>query len=215
MVADLFETGGWRAIELGANVPSAGLGSSSSSTMPISWPSPFKEIQFVLPVDFVLQDGRVADSVGKGEQQFDVGPKTSEMFERKVGEFIEASQAAIAAGRRTVVFHNGVFGMFEDPRFEQGTRRFVVQLKRMKDAGIEVYVGGGEGGKALKNTVSPIGSPIPSPPAGRCSTRSAVRQCLISRRWRWRPHHNPNPAPCSLNLFVVLLFIALLVRVRE
>jgi phosphoglycerate kinase len=114
-----------------------------------------KAIQFVLPIDFVLQDGRVADSVGKGEQQFDVGPKTSEFFEHKVGEFIEASKSAIAAGRAPVVFHNGVFGMFEDPRFEQGTRRFVAQLKRMKDAGIEVYVGGGEGGKALEKYGQP------------------------------------------------------------
>jgi phosphoglycerate kinase len=114
-----------------------------------------KGIQFVLPVDFVLQDGRVADSVGKGEQQFDVGPKTSEFFERKVGEFIEASKPAIAAGRTPVAFHNGVFGMFEDPRFEQGTRRFVAQLKRMKDAGIDVYVGGGEGGKALERYGQP------------------------------------------------------------
>jgi len=47
------------------------------------------------------------------------------------------------------VFHNGVFGMFEDPRFEEGTRRFVSQLKRMKDSGAEVYIGGGEGGTAL------------------------------------------------------------------
>jgi phosphoglycerate kinase len=109
----------------------------------------------VLPVDFVLQDGRVADSVGKGEQQFDVGPKTSDFFERKVGEFIESAKPAIAAGRPPVVFHNGVLGMFEDPRFEQGTRRFVAQLKRMKDAGTEVYVGGGEGGKSLEKYGQP------------------------------------------------------------
>ena len=32
--------------------------------------------------------------------------------------------------------------MFEDPRFEEGTRKFVAQLKRMTDAGIKVYVGG-------------------------------------------------------------------------
>ena len=49
-----------------------------------------------------------------------------------------------------VAFYNGVFGMFEDPRFEAGTRDFVPQLKRMKDAGIEVYIGGGEGGAALE-----------------------------------------------------------------
>jgi phosphoglycerate kinase len=40
--------------------------------------------------------------------------------------------------------------MFEDPRFEDGTRKFIAQLKRMTDAGILVYVGGGEGGAALE-----------------------------------------------------------------
>ena len=32
---------------------------------------------------------------------------------------------------------------------------FMAQLKRMKDAGIEVYVGGGEGGTALEKYGSP------------------------------------------------------------
>jgi phosphoglycerate kinase len=104
-----------------------------------------KGIQFVLPVDFVLQDGRASDTIGPREQQFDVGKKTSELFERKVDEFIARHK-----GRRAVAFHNGVFGMFEDPRFAEGTKRFVAQLKRLKDAGVEVYVGGGEGGTALE-----------------------------------------------------------------
>ncbi|MGD9636437.1 MAG: phosphoglycerate kinase, partial [Pirellulales bacterium] len=53
-------------------------------------------------------------------------------------------------GSGKVAFHNGVFGMFEDPRFEGGTKRFVPQLKRMTDAGAEVYIGGGEGGTSLE-----------------------------------------------------------------
>lgn len=40
--------------------------------------------------------------------------------------------------------------MFEDPRFEGGTKRFIPQIKRMTDSGVEVYVGGGEGGAALE-----------------------------------------------------------------
>jgi phosphoglycerate kinase len=39
--------------------------------------------------------------------------------------------------------------MFEDPRNENGTKNFIPQLKRMKDAGLMVYVGGGEGGAAV------------------------------------------------------------------
>jgi phosphoglycerate kinase len=103
-----------------------------------------KGIEFVLPVDFVIADGSVVDDLKPGDQQFDVGPKTSALFEAKVGEFI----ALPLSGK--VAFHNGVFGMFEDPRFEGGTKRFVPQLKRMTDAGVEVYIGGGEGGTALE-----------------------------------------------------------------
>lgn len=105
-----------------------------------------KGIEFIMPVDFVLQDGQVSDQIGPGNQQFDVGPASSDHYAQAVGRFIEKHQAD-AAG--TVVFHNGVFGMFEDERFEKGTRSFVGQLKRMHDAGIKVYVGGGEGGKAI------------------------------------------------------------------
>ncbi len=57
--------------------------------------------------------------------------------------------------RRPWCFHNGVFGMFEDPRFEEGTRKFMAQLKRMTDAGIKVYVGGGEGGSAIEKYGQP------------------------------------------------------------
>ncbi len=92
-----------------------------------------------------MQDGQSAATIGPSDQQFDVGPKTSDYFAHKVGEFISRS-----AGKSAVAFHNGVFGMFEDSRFEDGTRKFVAQLKRMKDAGVEVYVGGGEGGAALE-----------------------------------------------------------------
>ncbi|GAB6166647.1 hypothetical protein JCM19992_26470 [Thermostilla marina] len=103
-------------------------------------------IQFVMPVDFVLSDGRVVEQLGPEDQQLDVGPKTSELFEQKIGEFIEWAKSL---GETPVAFHNGVFGKFEEEAFEQGTKRFIPQLKRMKDAGVKVYVGGGEGGKAL------------------------------------------------------------------
>jgi phosphoglycerate kinase len=109
-----------------------------------------KGIEFVLPVDFILQDGRAAETIGPSDQQFDIGPKTNEHFANKVGEFIEKSK-----GKSAVAFHNGVFGMFEDPRFEAGTKAFISQLKRMKDAGVEVYVGGGEGGAALEKYGQP------------------------------------------------------------
>ncbi len=108
-----------------------------------------KGIHFVLPVDFVLADGTIAEQLSPGDQQLDVGPKSSQRFEEAVGQFIEETTSR-PANDPAVAFHNGVFGKFEDPQFEQGTKRFMRQLKRMKDAGIEVYVGGGEGGAALE-----------------------------------------------------------------
>jgi phosphoglycerate kinase len=107
-------------------------------------------IEFVLPVDFKLGDERVVEILKPGDQQFDIGPKTSALFEQKVGEFIAANK-----GQKAAVFHNGVFGMFEDPRYETGTKAFVAQLKRMKDAGLAVYIGGGEGGTALEKYGQP------------------------------------------------------------
>jgi phosphoglycerate kinase len=107
-------------------------------------------IEFVLPVDFKLGDERVVETLRPGDQQFDIGPKTSAIFEQKVGQFIDANR-----GQKTAVFHNGVLGMFEDPRYEAGTRAFIGQLKRMKEAGLAVYVGGGEGGTALEKYGQP------------------------------------------------------------
>jgi phosphoglycerate kinase len=101
-----------------------------------------KGIKFVLPVDYIIQDGSVVSDLKPTDEQFDVGPKTSELFEREIGEFLKLNGA--------VAFYNGVFGMFEDPRFEGGTKRFIPQLKRMTENGVEVYVGGGEGGAALE-----------------------------------------------------------------
>jgi phosphoglycerate kinase len=101
-----------------------------------------KGIKFFLPVDFVIQDGSVVENLKPGDEQFDVGPKTTALFEEAIGEFMKLAGA--------VAFYNGVFGMFEDPRFEGGTKRFIPQIKRMTDNGVEVYVGGGEGGAALE-----------------------------------------------------------------
>jgi phosphoglycerate kinase len=107
-------------------------------------------IRFVLPIDFKLADERVVQRLAPGDQQLDIGPETMALFEREVGGFLEMQR-----GRSAVVFHNGVFGMFEDPRFEAGTRAFVLQLRRMKEAGMRVFVGGGEGGTALEKYGQP------------------------------------------------------------
>lgn len=103
-----------------------------------------KGITFTTPIDSMTEDGTAKDVLEPSDQQCDIGPKSIEHFSSSVGEFIEKYAAGGA-----VAFHNGVFGMFEDPKFAEGTAKWIPELKRMKDAGIEVYVGGGEGGKAL------------------------------------------------------------------
>lgn len=111
-------------------------------------------IEFVLPIDFTLHDATIADEVTPGKAGMDIGPRTSELFSRKIGEFIAAAQSGAYAGG-AVAFHNGVFGKFEESPFERGTKQFVPEFKRMTDAGIEVYVGGGEGGTALERYGQP------------------------------------------------------------
>ena len=107
-------------------------------------------VEFVLPVDFVLSDGSASRTIPDGEAQFDVGPETRADQVEAVGRFLESHRLGIEAGHRpAIAFHNGVFGLFEEKAFETGTREFIGQLQRMTDAGVEVYVGGGEGGTAL------------------------------------------------------------------
>lgn len=108
-----------------------------------------KGITFTVPCDSIVEDGSAKDELAPSDQQFDIGPKSVKKFSEAVGEFIaKHCQGAVA-------FHNGVFGMFEDPRFEAGTKAWIPELKRMKEAGVEVYVGGGEGGKALEKYGEP------------------------------------------------------------
>jgi phosphoglycerate kinase len=106
----------------------------------------------VLPIDIENHDGTVVTNLGKGDEQFDVGPPSGKLYAYTVTKFIEQHKGD---NPPAVAFHNGVFGMFEDPRFENGTKNFVPQLKRMKDAGIKVYIGGGEGGTSLERYGQP------------------------------------------------------------
>jgi len=108
-----------------------------------------KNIEFIVPIDSVIEDGSVVDDLAPNQQQFDVGPKTTQLFAEKIGNFLTDKP------KGAVAFHNGVFGMFEDPKFEAGTKNFMPQLKRMKDAGVQVYIGGGEGGTALEKYGQP------------------------------------------------------------
>jgi phosphoglycerate kinase len=107
-------------------------------------------VDFVLPIDFILENGQASDTIPPGGAQFDVGPKTIALHAAKIGEFIDFHNQKVKSGQGPAVsFHNGVFGMFEKEQYATGTRKFIDQLRRMHEAGVQVYVGGGEGGAAL------------------------------------------------------------------
>jgi phosphoglycerate kinase len=107
-------------------------------------------IEVLLPMDFVLDDGSVADTIPAAGAQRDVGPRTLERFAARLQAFARQPPA-----RPAIAFHNGVLGMFEDPHFAEGTRRFFALLHQLHDAGVQVTVGGGEGGTALQQLGDP------------------------------------------------------------
>lgn len=104
------------------------------------------EVELVLPIDFVLDNGEIAEEIPRGRVQFDVGPKTRQLISERVSEYIHKSKQS---PKPFVMFYNGVFGKFESSRYEAGTREFISYLRAMTQAGISTYVGGGEGRLAL------------------------------------------------------------------
>jgi phosphoglycerate kinase len=100
-------------------------------------------IKVVLPVDFVIEDGSVVGDLGPDDWQRDIGPESRALFDREAHAWAEKTE-------RRVAFHNGVMGQFENSQFAAGTQSIVSTLKALAGAGIEVYVGGGEGRAALE-----------------------------------------------------------------
>jgi phosphoglycerate kinase len=103
-------------------------------------------IDLILPIDFVLDNGEIAEDIPRDRVQFDIGPKTRELIAKKIADYISKSKQS---PEPFAMSYNGVFGKFEDPRYEAGTRDFVSLLRVMTQAGILTYVGGGEGRLAL------------------------------------------------------------------
>ena len=106
-------------------------------------------VKFALPVDVMLEQGEIVTELGPDQAQFDIGPSSSELYEEQIAEFIEDTQPG-DPNNRVVVFYNGVLGKFEEEKFAGGTKRFITQLDVLQQAGADVYVGGGEGGKAVE-----------------------------------------------------------------
>ena len=103
-------------------------------------------VRLVLPADFVLDTEDVAKIIPPDRIQLDIGPKTRALIADTIERYVSDSQRS---NQSAVMFYNGVFGRFEDSRYEAGTREFISHLRDMTRAGVLTYVGGGEGRLAL------------------------------------------------------------------
>ncbi len=99
--------------------------------------------KLILPVDWVIGDKFAADASSKvvdlqqvpeGWRILDIGPRTVELFEQKLKD------------AKTVVW-NGPLGVFEFPKFAQGT---VEIAKRLATTGATTIIGGGDSAAAVE-----------------------------------------------------------------
>jgi phosphoglycerate kinase len=100
----------------------------------------------VLPVDVTVADRFAADafaqvvavgSVPRGWRILDIGPRTLELFHERL------------AGARTVVW-NGPMGVFEFPKFAQGTEAVARMLADLPEA--TTIIGGGDSAAAVQRS---------------------------------------------------------------
>jgi phosphoglycerate kinase len=106
-----------------------------------------KGTRVVLPVDFKLDDGSISETIPADRVQMDIGPRTIELIRTELRAYAAESRAS---AKPHIMFTNGVFGKFEDPRFEHGTREFIAMVREIS-SDVRIYVGGGEGRAALEN----------------------------------------------------------------
>ena len=90
--------------------------------------------KIVLPVDFVTEDDvKEIDEFNDDDIGYDIGPKTIKLFDKELKE-----------ARRVIL--NGPMGMFEDKRFEKGTKKVFNILGKYK---IKTVIGGGDSASAV------------------------------------------------------------------
>jgi len=90
--------------------------------------------KLILPIDHKLHDGTCSDEIKDTMKAFDIGPKTIDLFKKKL------------RSAKSILW-NGPVGLFEKPEFETGTNEiahFIVGLNCVKVAG------GGDTASALE-----------------------------------------------------------------
>ena len=90
--------------------------------------------KIVLPVDFVTEDGvKEIDEFTSKDIGYDIGPKTIRLFDRELKD-----------AKRVIL--NGPMGMFEEPKYANGTKKVFNILGKYK---IKTVVGGGDSASAV------------------------------------------------------------------
>jgi phosphoglycerate kinase len=101
--------------------------------------------EMVLPIDTVVarefkagaKNKVVSGNIESGWQGMDIGPKTRELFARKL------------AGAKTIVW-NGPMGVFELPPFDEGTKAVALAVAKATDKGARSIIGGGDSASAVE-----------------------------------------------------------------
>ncbi|MGM9882431.1 MAG: phosphoglycerate kinase [Bacilli bacterium] len=96
--------------------------------------------KIILPVDFVTEENskvltKKIEDFNNNDIGYDIGEKTIKLFQKKL------------EGAKRVVF-NGPMGMFEDKRYNNGTKKILQALDKNK---IKTLVGGGDTASAVSN----------------------------------------------------------------
>lgn len=99
-------------------------------------------IEVLLPVDYRLDDETVVEDIPDDRCQLDIGPQT-------LARFVSALRDRAADGSIKTAYLNGSVGVFEDPRYEQGTKGVIEAFCELTSQGVETFVGGGDARVAL------------------------------------------------------------------
>lgn len=92
--------------------------------------------KIILPIDFVCENGvKEISEFDENDIGYDIGPKTIRLFDRELEN-----------ARRVIL--NGPMGMFEDKKYESGTRKLFNILGKYK---IKTVIGGGDSASAVNN----------------------------------------------------------------
>lgn len=90
--------------------------------------------KIVLPLDFVCEDStKDIEDFNDNDIGYDIGPKTIRLFDKELKE-----------ARRVIL--NGPMGMFEEKKYENGTRKLFNILGKYK---IKTVIGGGDSASAV------------------------------------------------------------------